>query len=102
MRDKNQVRVVASGSSSSVETFYSRVTNKEIPSTFGEKLTGYSVGKMKDYDGPDIDWSGYNQQFMSAQLAKSVGYFAYLDRKIDAMHNDIKKNNHKRAKRPTK
>jgi hypothetical protein len=61
---------------------------KQLPPTFGEK-PNYSVGKMKDYDGPDIDWSGFNQQFMSAQLAKSVGFFSYLDKKIDAMHDDI-------------
>jgi hypothetical protein len=59
--------------------------------------------KMRDYDGPDIDWSGFNQQFMSAQLAKSVGFFTYLDKKMEAMDDDIKKQkNHKRTKHPTK
>jgi hypothetical protein len=60
---------------------------------------------MRNYDGADIDWSSYNQQFMSAQLAKSVGFFTYLDKKMEAMHNDIKKqsgNNHSRTKRRTK
>ena len=70
LKDKNQVRVVASGSSSSVQTYYTNVVNKQLPPTFGEKPPRYSVGKMMDYDGPDIDWSGFNQQFMSTQLAK--------------------------------
>ena len=105
LKDKEQVRLVASGSSSSVQTYYGNIVNKQLSPTFGEKPPEYTVAKMKDYDGPDIDWSGYNQQFMSAQLAKSVGFFNYFDKKIDAMHNDIKKqsgNNHKRIKHSTK
>jgi hypothetical protein len=75
---------------------------KQLPPTFGEE-PNYSVGKMKDYDGPDIDWSGFNQQLMSAQLAKSVGFFSYLDKKIDAMHSDIIKNGAKQKRpHPTK
>jgi acylphosphatase len=105
LRDKEQVRVVASGSYSSVQTYYGNIVNKtNFPQTLEETIPDYSVSKMKDYNGPDIDWSGYNQQFMSAQLAKSVGFFAYLDKKIDAMHSDINKQckNNKRTKHPTK
>jgi hypothetical protein len=40
---------------------------------------------------------------MSAQLAKSVGFFSYLDKKIDAMHDDIIKNGSKQKRaHPTK
>ena len=102
LRDKEQVRVVASGSTSSVQTYYGNIVNKELPPTFGEKPPHYTVSKMKDYDGPDIDWGGYNQQFMSAQLAKSVGFFNYLDKKIDAMHKDIKNGTKKNGRYPTK
>lgn len=99
LRDKERVRVVASGSYASVESYYKTIVDKRLPATFGG-TPKYTVGEIKDYDGPDIDWSGYNQQFMAAQLAKSVEFFNYLDKKIDAMHNDIK--NNKMTKRPTK
>jgi len=102
LRDKERVRVVASGSYSSVQTYYGNIVNRQLHPTFGEETPEYKVGKMKDYDGPDIDWSGYNQQFMSAQLAKSVGFFSYLDKKIDAMHKDIKKGAKKNGRHPTK
>jgi hypothetical protein len=52
------------------------------------------VGRWHDtvrHKLPEIDWSGYNQQFMSAQLAKSASFFASLDQRMDLMHKDIKK-----------
>ena len=53
LKDKEQVRLVASGSSSSVQTYYGNIVNKQLSPTFGEKPP------EKDHDGPDIDWSGY-------------------------------------------
>jgi acylphosphatase len=88
LTNKKQVRVVASGNYSNVLSFHKDVRNKDLR-MFRDKPPSYSVTTLKDYEGPDIDWTSYNQQFMSAQLAKSVGFFSYLDEKLDAMHNDV-------------
>jgi acylphosphatase len=101
LKDKKQIRVVASGSYSNIQTYHKNIRTKELQ-LFDEEVPKYTITQMKNYDGPDIDWNGYNQQFMSAQLAKSVGFFTYLDKKMEAMHNDIKKesnNNHHKTKR---
>lgn len=102
LTNEKQVRVVASGNYSNVLSFHKDVRNKDLR-MFRDKPPSYSVTTLKDYEGPDIDWTSYNQQFMSAQLAKSVGFFSYLDEKLDAMHNDVKtikdrRGNHKKSK----
>ena len=53
----------------------------------------YTPSEMKEYSGPDIDWHGYNLQFMSAQLSKTMIYsnevFNNIREKLDLIHNKI-------------
>jgi acylphosphatase len=98
LTNKKQVRVVASGNYSNVMSFHEDVINKDLR-MFKGKPPNYSVTSLKDYEGPDIDWTSYNQQFMSAQLAKSVAFFSYLDEKLDIIHNDIRSIKNGRVKK---
>jgi acylphosphatase len=71
LRKQKKVRVIASGDTDSIREFYEFVENKDIR-LLQHKLPDYTVGELKDYEGPGIDWDGYNLQFMSEQLTKGM------------------------------
>ena len=68
---ERKVRVIASGDVDSIREFYESVRNADIR-MLQDKVQDYTAGELKDYDGPGIDWNGYNQQFMSEQLTKGM------------------------------
>ena len=71
LRREKKVRVIASGDVDSIREFYESVRNADIR-MLQDKVQDYTAGELKDYDGPGIDWNGYNQQFMSEQLTKGM------------------------------
>jgi acylphosphatase len=74
LRDKRKIRVIASGSHESVNIYYDTIKGHKVPIIFGSQNVKYDPTQMKEDSRPDIDWQGYNQQFMSAQPSKTMFY----------------------------
>jgi acylphosphatase len=96
LRNENKVRVIASGSQESVNLYHS----ESVLTTHNYKASG-----MAEYHGPDIDWNAYNQQFIAAQLSKTMSYsnaaFQTFNQKLDNIQNGVdtlnKNNNRKKS-----
>lgn len=73
----------------------------ELSPMFEDERSKYHPTKMEEYNGPDIDWHGYNLQFMSAQLSKTM-YFSNealkgVNAKLESLDKKVSSpNNHKK------
>jgi acylphosphatase len=68
--EKNpKVQVLVSGSHHIITAFYNEIKNKDIrimpfAKNESEKIQ-YTVTNIKEYNGPNIDWSGYQSSLMT-------------------------------------
>lgn len=91
LRDENKIRVIASGSHQNVTAYHKSIRQN----VFDSILSGstYTPTEMLEYNGPDIDWNGYNTQFMSAQLSKTMSYsykaFDEINQKLDKIYEKL-------------
>jgi acylphosphatase len=96
--DESQVRIIASGSSHSIDLFYNSVKNKDLR-VFQKEPPKYRVTKLDDYKGVDIDWQGYNTEYISEQLSKSIifysQFFEHVNKKLDTIEDKVSSTNNK-------
>jgi acylphosphatase len=78
LRRQGRVRVIASGESESIQEFYEFSKTNDLRILQNKSTPEYTFTEIKDYDGPDIDWNGYNLQFMSEQLTKGMMSASFL------------------------
>ena len=87
-----QVRVIASGVYDSVMAFYSEVKNNDLR-VFQDKSPNYNVTEIQDYKEVDIDWNGYNTEFISEQLSNSIifynKFFEHINKKLDKIEKKV-------------
>lgn len=92
MISDKQVRVIASGLYDSVMAFYNQVKNNDLR-VFQDKPPSYNVTDIQDYKGVDIDWNGYNTEYMSEQLSNSIifynKFFEHINKKLDGIEKKI-------------
>lgn len=93
VRKDNKIRVVASGSQDSIIMFYDMIKEKQVSRMFSDESSQYEPTNLNDYNGLDIDWNSYNQQFIAAQLSKtmihSVEIFNKLSKRIDEIYEKV-------------
>ena len=106
LRNEKKIRVVASGSHASIISYHEMIKGKNVPIIFEKNVPKYSPTKMVEYDGPDIDWHGYNIQFMSAQLSKTMYHsnkvFKDINDKLNSIDKKINTNKNKKIKNARK
>jgi hypothetical protein len=60
---------------------------------FQKEPPRYKVTKLDEYKGVEIDWQGYNTDYMSEQLSKSIlfynQFFEHVNNKLDSIENKI-------------
>ncbi|NAL77324.1 acylphosphatase [Nitrososphaera sp. AFS] len=69
MPDKNRVQVLVSGNSSMITSFHQEISNNDIR-VKKTAQPSYKVTTPEEYDGPNIDWNGYQLALMSEQMYK--------------------------------
>ena len=69
--------------------YHDSVKKREVPIIFPEKKPTYEPTEMNEYSGPDIDWDGYNLQYMSAQLSKTMNYSNLVFKNIDSKLKNV-------------
>jgi acylphosphatase len=100
-KKEDKIRVIVSGTTENVTVYHDSIKKHEVPIIFPEKKPTYEPTEMNGYSGPDIDWNGYNLQYMSAQLSKTMNYsnfvFQDIDKKLKNVQGGVnalkKKNN---------
>lgn len=106
LHKEKKIRVVASGSQDSIKIYHSLIKEKSVPIIFEKNMLGYSPSKMVEYNGPDIDWYGYNIQFMSAQLSKTMYHsnkvFKDINDKLNSIDKKLTTNKNKKIKNTRK
>lgn len=65
-----KVQVLVSGSSNIINSFYQFVTNNDVRVKKRGASPTYRMTELEEYDGPNIDWNGYQLSFMSEQMYK--------------------------------
>ncbi len=72
IRDKNQnkVQVLVSGNSNIISSIYRLITNNDIRGKKQDSKPTYHITQLEEYDGPNIDWNGYQLSFISEQKYK--------------------------------
>lgn len=101
IRKENKIRIITSGTNENIRSYHDAIKQRLVPIIMMNKgkKPNYTPSKMKEYSGPDIDWHGYNLQFMSAQLSKTMIYsnevFNNIREKLDLIHNEINGNDTK-------
>jgi acylphosphatase len=89
-----QVRIIASGVYDSVMAFYNQVKDNDLR-LFQDQPPKYDVTDIQDYKGVDIDWNGYNTEYISEQLSNSIifynKFFEHITKKLDSIENKISK-----------
>ena len=88
LRQDKRIRVVASGSHDSIITFYNMIKEKQVSTMFNES-SQYEPTNLNDYDGLDIDWNSSNQQFIAAQLSKTMVHSSEVLNKISKRLDEI-------------
>lgn len=87
-----QVRVIASGVYDSVMAFYDRVKNNDL-TIFQDKPSNYDVTDIQDYKGVDIDWNGYNTEYIAEQLSNSIisynKFLEHISKRLDNIEKKI-------------
>jgi acylphosphatase len=91
--EKNpKVQVLVSGSSDIITSFHNEIKNKDLrimpfAKNESEKVQ-YTVTNITEYDGPNIDWSGYQQSMMTEQMSKG---FSLANQLLTTMNEQISK-----------
>lgn len=71
-RKEKKVKVIVSGELDNIECYHEEVKKKNDIRIF-KKDSQYKVGELVEYEGPDIDWDGYQMAFMGGQMYKGFG-----------------------------
>jgi len=74
--------------------FYNQVKDSDLR-LFQDQPPKYDVTDIQDYKGVDIDWNGYNTEYISEQLSNSIifynKFFEHITKKLDSIENKISK-----------
>lgn len=87
LRREEKVRVITSGSQENIDYYFESIQKHLVPTVLSTDQSDYMPLDKKEYNGPEIDWYGYNMQFMSAQLSKTMSFssmqFTNINQKLD-------------------
>jgi acylphosphatase len=90
--DENpRVEVLVNGSHNIISSFHDRIKTHDIrikPTERNPKKIGYTVTDIKEYNGPNIDWNGYQLSLMTEQMSKG---FAEANQLLTNMNKQISK-----------
>jgi hypothetical protein len=79
--------VITSGSQENIDYYFESIEKHLVPTVLSTESSYYTPLDKKEYKGPEIDWYGYNMQFMSAQLSKTMSFsntqFTSINQKLD-------------------
>ena len=93
LRKENKIRVVASGSHDTIIGYHDSIKQNLVPRLFGNEMPQYTPTDLEEYNGLDIDWNSHNQQFIAAQLSKTMFYssevFNKLNKRLDEIYEKI-------------
>lgn len=89
LRKENKIRVVASGSHDSIISYHELIKDKDVPTLGNNEKSQYTPTDLEEYNGLDIDWNSFNQQFMAAQLSKTMIYSSEVFNKISKRLDEI-------------
>ena len=89
LRKEKKIRVVASGSHESIISYHDIIKEKQVPTLAINENSQYKPTDLEEYNGLDIDWNSFNQQFMAAQLSKTMIYSSEVFNKISKRLDEI-------------
>src|ERR687897_2369282 len=67
---ENKVQVLVSGSANIINSYYQRINKNDIRVKRQESKPTFRITQLEEYNGPNIDWSGYQLSLMSEQMYK--------------------------------
>jgi len=85
---KPRVQVLASGSYDVITSFHQYVNDNDIRVKKSEGQ--YKVGDLQEYNGPNIDWSGYQMSAMFEQMYKG---FNEANERLSSIETKLEPNN---------
>jgi len=95
-RTDDRVKVVASGNIQNISKFYSYVQDNDIR-YFKDKNNQYNVTEIKNYSGPRIDYTNYQNSLNVEQIGKMLytagNKLPKIETKIDSIDNSVKQMN---------
>jgi acylphosphatase len=73
--NENRVKVIVNGDNESIDEFVEFIRNEDIRIKKADiqiknTLKMYTLTRLEEYDGPEIDWERYEIRFMSRQMTK--------------------------------
>ena len=86
VRKEKKVRVIASGELDNIECYHEEIKKKKDIRIF-KKDSQYEIGGLTEYEGPDIDWDGYQMAFIGGQMYKGFGV---AGQKLEGIENNLK------------
>lgn len=91
---ENKVQVLVSGSANIINSFYQYINNNDIRVKPRGEVT-YRITQLEEYDGPNIDWNGYQLSFMSEQMYKG---FHEANQRLTSIESKLNPSNRSRVK----
>jgi acylphosphatase len=91
-RTDQRVKVVASGSSQNISSFYDYVQRNDIR-FFKDENSKYAVTDIENYSGPKIDFSNYQNSLNIEQIGKMLytagNKLPNIETKIDSIDKNV-------------
>ncbi|MGA9153755.1 MAG: acylphosphatase [Candidatus Nitrosopolaris sp.] len=85
--DKNKVQVLVSGSHNMITSFHQQIKNNDIRIKTNHKPK-YNVTDAQEYEGPNIDWNGYQLSMMAEQMYKG---FLEANKRLGSIESKLTK-----------
>lgn len=93
---ENKVQVLVSGSANIIKSYYQFINKNDIRVKRQEsKKPSYSITQLEEYNGPNIDWSGYQLSLMSEHMYKG---FHEANERLISIEKKLKPQYKKRIK----
>jgi hypothetical protein len=84
---------MASESHNSIISYHEMVKDKDVPTLGNNENSQYTSTDLEEYNGLNIDWNSFNQQFMAAQLSKTMIYssevFNKFSKRLDEIYDKV-------------
>jgi len=89
MPDENKVQVLVSGNHNMITSFHQQIKTVDIRIKADNNTTvkpRYIVTDTQEYNGPNIDWNGYQLSMMTEQMSKG---FVEANRRLRSIEDKL-------------